>query len=392
MAQDLPLSGITVIELGHSVAAPYAGEILADLGADVIKVEKPDGDDARKWAPPYWGEMSATFQSLNRNKRSVVVRLKDPADNARLRALILERADVVLQNLRPGSAAEMGLDAGSLRAAKPSLIYCTIGAYGAAGPLKDRPGYDPLMQAFAGLMSVTGEPDQRPVRVGTSIIDMAAGMWAVIGVLASLVERGEGRRGKSIDASLYETALGWMIYHAANFQGCGELPKRQGSGVGMIVPYRGYASRDGFIVIAAGNDKLFALLARVLGHAEWIEDPRFRTNPDRVTNQSALYPMIEDKVRMRTNAEWQEILDRAGIPNAPMQTIDQVLAHPQTQALDILQKAPDGDITLLGLPLSFDGKRPPFRRAPPALGAHTEEVFAASAHRALKQHDRHQGK
>jgi len=378
-AHELPLSGITVIELGHSVAAPYAGEILGDLGADVIKIERPEGDDARKWAPPYWGAESATFQSLNRNKRSVIVRLRDPADNARLRALILERADVVVQNLRPGAAAEVGLDVGSLRSAKPQLIYCTIGAYGAAGPLKDRPGYDPLMQAFAGLMSVTGEPDQRPVRVGTSIIDMASGMWAVIGILAALAQRGESRRGRTIDASLYETALGWMIYHAANFQGSGELPRRQGSGTGMIVPYRGYPSRDGFIVIAAGNDKLFAQLSIVMGHPEWIGDERFRTNPDRVANQDALYPMIEDIVRLRTSAEWQDILDRAGVPNAPMQTIDEVLAHPQTHALKMLQKAADGDITLLGLPLSFDGERPPFRRAPPALGAHTREVFGAPA-------------
>ena len=189
MLNRLPLEGVTVIEMGHSVAAPYAGEILGDLGADVIKIEKADGDDARKWAPPYWGEMSSTFQSLNRNKRSAIVNLKDPAEREALRKLIIERADVVIQNLRPGSAEEFGLDAESLRALKPDLIYCTIGAFGAKGPLKDRPGYDPLMQAFAGMMSVTGEPDQRPVRVGTSIIDMAAGMWAVIGVFSALLQR-----------------------------------------------------------------------------------------------------------------------------------------------------------------------------------------------------------
>ncbi len=291
MSRPLPLSGITVIELGHSVAAPYAGEILGDLGADVIKIEKADGDDARSWAPPYWGSMSATFQSLNRNKRSVVVNLRDAAERASLRSFIIARADVVIQNLRPGLAAELGLDAEALRAAKPALVYCTIGAFGAAGPLKDRPGYDPLMQAFGGLMSVTGEPDQRPVRVGTSIIDMAAGMWSVIGVLAALLQRREpGGVGAAVDTSLYETVLGWMCYHAANFQASGELPKRQGSGAAMIVPYRGYATKDGFIVIAAGNDKLFALLARVLGHPEWIDDPCFRTNPDRVSNQARTVP------------------------------------------------------------------------------------------------------
>lgn len=379
MSGLLPLNGVTVIELGHSVAAPYAGEILGDLGADVIKVEKGDGDDARNWAPPYWGDMSATFQSLNRNKRSVVVNLRDAAELEALRRLILDRADVVIQNLRPGSAAEFGLDADTLRSIKPGLIYCTIGAFGAAGPLKDRPGYDPLMQAFAGLMSVTGEPGQRPVRVGTSIIDMAAGMWSVIGVVTALFQRRESGRGTTVDTSLYETALAWMCYHAANFQASGQLPVRQGSGAAMIAPYRGYASKDGFIVIAAGNDKLFEALAKVLGHPEWIDDPRFRTNPDRVNNQNVLYPWIEEVVCTRTNSEWRVILDKAGVPNAPMQTIEEVLNHPQTKALGMLQPSPDGAITLLGLPLSFDGVRPAFRHAPPTLGAHTEEIMGEPA-------------
>jgi crotonobetainyl-CoA:carnitine CoA-transferase CaiB-like acyl-CoA transferase len=377
--RSLPLGGVTIIELGHSVAAPYACEILGDLGADVIKIEKADGDDARNWAPPYWGAMSATFQSLNRNKRSVVVNLKDPAERERLRQLVVERADVVVQNLRPGCAAEFGLDADALRAVKPSLIYCTIGAFGRTGPLKDRPGYDPLMQAFGGLMSVTGEPEQRPVRVGTSIIDMATGMWSVIGVVTALLQRRDDGKGSSIDTSLYETALGWMCYHAANYQACGELPKRQGSGAAMIVPYRGYASKDGFIVVAAGNDKLFAALARVLGHPEWIDDPRFRTNPDRVKNQDVLYRWIEDLISTRSNEEWAAILDEAGVPNAPMQTIAEVLDHPQTTALGMLQQSPQGDITLLGLPISFDGARPPFRRSPPALGAHTKEILGEHA-------------
>jgi crotonobetainyl-CoA:carnitine CoA-transferase CaiB-like acyl-CoA transferase len=375
MSKRLPLDGVTVIELGHSVAAPYAGEILGDLGADVIKIEKADGDDARSWAPPYWGDMSSTFQSLNRNKRSAIVNLKNKSEQDALRRLIVERADVVIQNLRPGLAEEFGVDAETLRARKPDLIYCTIGAFGAKGPLKDRPGYDPLMQAFAGMMSVTGEPDQRPVRVGTSIIDMAAGMWSVIGVIAALLQRQSDGKGATVDTSLYETALAWMCYHAANFQASGELPKRQGSGAAMIVPYRGYATKDGFIVIAAGNDKLFASLAKVLGHPEWIGDPRFLTNPDRVNNQGVLYSRIEEIVRERTSREWQEILDAAAVPNAPMQTIAEVLDHPQTRALGMLQPSPDADITLLGLPISFDGVRPTFRKSPPALGAHTEEIF-----------------
>ena len=379
MSSSLPLSGVTVIELGHSVAAPYAGEILGDLGADVIKIEKMEGDDTRSWAPPYWGDMSAFFQSLNRNKRSVVVNLKDRAERERLRKLVIERADVVVSNLRPGSAAEFGLDAQALRAVKPSLIYCTIGAFGAKGPLKDRPGYDPLMQAFGGLMSVTGEPEQPPVRAGIAIVDMATGMWSVIGVIAALLQRRAGGNGCSIDTSLYETALGWMCYHAANYQASGELPKRQGTGAAMVVPYRGYASKDGFIVIAAGNNNLFAALARALGHPEWIDDRRFRSNPERVKNKDVLYRWIEDLVATRSSREWAAILDGAGVPNAPMQTIAEVLEHPQTKALGMLQPGPQSDITLLGLPISFDGARPAFRRSPPALGAHTREILGEDA-------------
>jgi crotonobetainyl-CoA:carnitine CoA-transferase CaiB-like acyl-CoA transferase len=377
MAVGLPLEDITVIEIGHSVAAPYAGQILGDLGADVIKVEKAEGDDARKWAPPFWKGTSATFQSLNRNKRSVVVNLKNAAELELLRQLIVQRADVVIQNLKPGTAEQFGLDGSALRVLKPELICCSIGAFGAKGPLKHRPGYDPLMQAFAGMMSVTGEPDQRPVRVGTSIIDMAAGMWGVIGVLSALFQRGRCTSGATVETSLYETALAWMTYHAANFQASGELPRRQGSGAAMIAPYRGYATKDGYMVIAAGNDKLFAALANVLDRPEWLDDARFKTNPDRVRNQAVLYRWIEEIVAAKTSDEWQQILDDAGIPNAPMQTIAEVLEHPQTKALEIMQRSPDGAVTLLGLPLSFDGRRPQFRRSPPALGADTKEIFCS---------------
>jgi crotonobetainyl-CoA:carnitine CoA-transferase CaiB-like acyl-CoA transferase len=375
----LPLSGVTIIELGHSVAAPYACEILGDLGADVIKIEKAEGDDTRSWAPPYLGDMSAMFQTLNRNKRSVVVNLKDPAECERLRKLVIERADVVVSNLRPGSAAQFGLDAEALRAVKPSLIYCTIGAFGGKGPLKDRPGYDPLMQAFGGLMSVTGQPEQPPVRVGIAIVDMGTGMWSVIGIVAALLQRRSNGNGCSIDTSLYETALGWMCYHAANYQASGELPQRQGTGAAMVVPYRGYASKDGFIVIAAGNDKLFAALARALGHPEWVEDQRFRSNPERVRNKDVLYRWIEDLIATRSSKEWAAILDAAGVPNAPMQTIAEVLEHAQTKALGMLQHSPRGDITLLGLPMSFDGARPAFRQSPPELGAHTTEILGERA-------------
>jgi crotonobetainyl-CoA:carnitine CoA-transferase CaiB-like acyl-CoA transferase len=380
MKNHLPLEGITVLELGNSVAAPFAGEILGDLGADVIKVEKRDGgDDARKWAPPYWHGTSAIFQNFNRNKRSVAVELRDADENARLKAFILERVDVVLQNMRPGLVEELGLDGPTLRRSKPELIYANIGAFGTSGPYKDRPGYDPLMQAFGGLMSVTGEEGRPPVRVGTAIVDMGTGLWSVIGIISALLARTRSGEGCIVGTSLYETSLAWMGHHAADYLASAKVPQRQGSGVAQVAPSRGYYTSDGFIFIAVGNDKLFALFARVLGHPEWVQDPRFRGNPERVHNREELYRMIEEVVGTFTTAELQRVLDAAGVPNAPMQSIDQALAHEQTQALGILQQSPDGKIALIGSPLSFDGVRLPFRLSPPALGAQTAEILGGEA-------------
>src|SRR5215471_487215 len=380
MTAATPLSDITVIELGHSVAAPYAAEILADLGATVIKVEKREGgDDARHWAPPYWRGSSAIFQSLNRNKFSVTVDLRDERERASLVRLIDERADVLIQNLRPGMVEELGLDAAALRARNKRLIYCGIGAFGRTGPLAHRPGYDPLMQAFGGLMSVTGEAGEPPVRVGTSIIDMGAGLWCAIGILSALHRRTLTGEGTTVDTSLYETSLAWMTYHAANYQASGEVPKRHGSGTYGIVPYRGYATRDGYLLVGAGNDNLFRKLATALGHPEWGDDPRFRDNPRRVANRVALDALIEHVTRSNTSAAWQAVLEAAGVPSAPMQSVDEVLAHAQTKALGMLQESPDGRLTIMGLPLSFNGERPPFRRAAPQLGEHTDELLTQPA-------------
>jgi crotonobetainyl-CoA:carnitine CoA-transferase CaiB-like acyl-CoA transferase len=380
MTAATPLSDITVIELGHSVAAPYAAEILADLGATVIKVEKREGgDDARHWAPPFWHGVSAIFQSLNRNKFSVTVDLRDANERASLMRLIVERADVLIQNLRPGMVEELGLDAATLRARNKRLIYCGIGAFGRTGPLAHRPGYDPLMQAFGGLMSVTGEAGEPPVRVGTSIIDMGAGLWSAIGILSALHHRSLTGEGTTVDTSLYETALAWMSYHAANYQASGEVPKRHGSGTFGIVPYRGYATRDGYLLIGAANDRLFRKVATALGHPEWADEERFLDNPRRVENRVALDALIEEVTRTNTSAAWQAVLEAAGVPSAPMQSMDDVLAHPQTKALGMLQESPDGRLTIMGLPLSFDGERPPFRRAAPQLGEHTGELLGAAA-------------
>jgi crotonobetainyl-CoA:carnitine CoA-transferase CaiB-like acyl-CoA transferase len=375
----LPLQGRVVIELGHSVAAPFAGQILADLGAEVIKVEKQEGDDARKWGPPFVDGASATFQALNRNKRSIVANLRDPGDRDALLSLIRERADVVLQNLRPGQVDALGLGSQALLALKPSLVYCNLGAFGARGPLTEHPGYDPLMQAFGGIMSVVGEEGWPSVRVGPSIIDIGTGMWAAIGILSTLVRRQESGVGGVVDVSLFETAASWMTMHAAQYLASGKMPRKVGSGQVGIVPYRAYKTSDGELVVAAGNNKLFAALSAVLGHPEWTSDERFATNPDRVCNAPALYVLIEERMLTRTTAHWMAALEAHGVPNAPVQNVQQMLDHEQTKALGILQQAPGASIPLIGLPVSFDGLRPPSRAASPSLGADTDRLLLRSS-------------
>lgn len=375
MTPPTPLAGIVVVELGNSVAAPFAGQIFGDLGAEVIKVEKADGDEARKWGPPFWEGASATFQPLNRNKKSVICDLRDATQVAALKTLIAERADVVLQNLRPGQVDTLGLDAATLMRDKPGLIYCNMGAFGRVGPYKDRPGYDPLMQAFGGIMSTTGEPGRAPVRVGASLVDMGTGMWAVIGILSALHTRAGSGRGSVIDVSLFETAATWMSLAVSQYQASGNLPVKHGSGAGGIVPYRAYATRDSDLVVAAGSDGLFRRLAKVLGHPEWMDDARFASNPQRVAHREILYALIEADMAQRTNAEWIALLEAAGIPCAPVQNVAQMMAHEQTAALGLLQEVPHSAMKFIGLPVSFDGVRPVLRTRPPALGEHTRELL-----------------
>ena len=367
-----PFAGLTVIELGHSVAAPFAGQILSELGARVIKIEKADGDDARRWGPPFWEGASAFFQSLNRNKQSVVCELRDSEQIAALKDLICNEADIVIQNLRPGHVEQLGLDGKSLLARQPRLIYCSLGAFGREGPLKTRPGYDPLMQAFGGIMSTTGEPGRPAVRVGASIVDMGTGMWGIIGILTALYERQVSGVGRIVDVSLFETATSWVSLLASQYLASGQLAGKQGSGAPGIVPYKGYLTSDGEIVIAAGSDGLFKSLAKVLGRPEWLEDPRFVDNPARVDHQTELYGMIEAIVAGQTSAHWTALLEAAGVPCAPVNDLAQMLAHPQTEALGLVQDVPGTGMRFLGLPLSFDGVRPKPLAPPPKLGEHTE--------------------
>ncbi len=377
MASVTPLSGIVVIEIGHSIAAPYAGMILGELGAEVIKVENPKGGDAaRGWGPPFQEGASTCFHSVNRAKRGITIDLADPAGAARLRALILERADVVIHNLKYGALEKYGLGGVETIAAKPALVWCNLAAFGNTGPLRDRPGYDPMMQAYSGLMSLLGEDGRPPVRVTASIIDMGAAMWSVIGVLAALQERGRTGKGGIVDTSLLETGLGWMTIMLAAYMSNRELPQRQGSGVDMIVPYQAFAASDGYMMVAAGNDNLFRRLCAVLDRPGLAEDPRFRSNKDRVAHRHELVPILSEIFASKERAEWAAMLEAAGIPNGPINTLDQVVADAQTEALGIIQRKPGSELGLVGLPLSFDGERPPFTKAAPELGEDNGSVLA----------------
>jgi crotonobetainyl-CoA:carnitine CoA-transferase CaiB-like acyl-CoA transferase len=374
MSSTRPLSGITVIEIGHSIAAPYAGMILGELGAEVIKVENPKGGDAcRGWGPPFSEGTATAFHAFNRSKRGITIDLTDPAQVETLHGLVRERADVLIHNLKYGTLDRYGLSAAALTAGKPSLVYCNIGAFGATGPLRDRPGYDPMMQAYGGLMSLLGEDGRPPVRVTVSIIDMATAMWAVIGILAALQERGRTGRGRVIDTSLYETTLAWMNLPLSAYLASGEIPQRHGSGVEQIVPYQAFAAADGYIMVAAGNDNLFRRLCATIGRPGLAEDSRFRTNSDRVVNRAALIATLSDLFAGEPIAVWAARLDAAGIPNGPIRTVDQVVADAQTGALGIIQRA--GELALVGLPLSLDGARPPLAKLAPSLGEDNSEII-----------------
>ncbi|KMO38397.1 carnitine dehydratase [Methylobacterium variabile] len=374
LQRTAPLGGLTVLELGHSVAAPYAGLILAELGARVIKVENPaTGDYARGWGPPFLGDDATVFHALNRSKESVTLDFSDPAQRAALKRLILE-SDAVIQNLRPGLLEKFGLEADAMRREKPELIWCDIGAFGSSGPLARKPGYDPLAQASSGIMSITGEADRAPVRVGVSLVDMGAGMWTVIGLLAALCERGATGTGARVSTSLFETGLAWMTIPLAAHAVSGEVRKPQGSGLAEIVPYQAFEASDGWVMIAAGNDKLFARLCEAIpGLAEVGHDPRFARNRERVLLRDELVPRIAAAIRGMSAAALGAALDAAQVPNCPLLSIDQVWAHPQTQAVGILTEG--AGHRWVGLPITIDDVRPTSGGAAPALGAHNASLL-----------------
>ncbi len=374
----LPLEGIVVADLTQNVAGPFCTQVLGDMGAEIVKVERPGrGDDARAWAPPYWGDESASFMAFNRNKKSIALDLKRDGGLDVLKRLV-KRADVFVQSLRAGVVAEMSLDFAGAAAINPRLVYCSITAFGTEGPLAHLPGYDPLMQAYAGLMSVNGHPGQEPARVGTSVIDMGTGMWAALGIVAALRQRDATGRAVEVTTALFETALMWTSYHTLGYFGTGEVPQPQGSGTAMIAPYQAFPTADGFVMIGAASDSLFVRLTDVLHAPDLAADPRFADNPSRVRHRAAIVAAVTALTRDRKSAELLEALRAAGVPAAPILTIDAVMQEPQTKASGMLVSAPHPrlpDYRSVGLPVRWDGRRPGVRRVPPRLGEHSADVL-----------------
>jgi crotonobetainyl-CoA:carnitine CoA-transferase CaiB-like acyl-CoA transferase len=376
-AMGLPLDGVRVIEVGQALAGPLAGVILADMGAEVIKIEKPDGgDDARIWGPPFGpdGETSLYFYSQNRNKRSVVLDLKKAEDIAALHTLC-ETADILIQNLRPGVVDEIGIGPEAMLERHPRLVYCSIWAFGYQGPMRLNPGFDPLLQAYGGMMSMTGRPDDPPTFCGASINDKATGLFCVIGALAALRQRDRTGRGCLVDTSLFETSVFWVEGQVNQHLATGEVPKRHGTGAAVIVPYQVFETADRPICLAAGNDRLWARCAKVLGHPEWAEDERFAKSRQRVKHRAVLVPLIAEVLRGNTRAHWIAGLEAVGVPCAPVNDIGEVAASEQFAAVDIVQTLPESGVRVVGLPINFDRKRPWSATSAPKLGEHTEAIL-----------------
>jgi len=354
--------------------------VLGDLGADVIKVESPEGDETRGWGPPFMGEArreSAYYLCVNRNKRSIVVNFKTDEGQTILHELI-KQSDVLVENFRVGTLSRFSLDYESVSRVNPGLIYCSITGFGQTGPLHDKPGYDFMIQAMGGLMSITGEPEGEPMKVGVAVADLFAGQNAVIAILAALQARTQTGRGQHLDISLFDSQIGMLANVASNYLISGSLPKRYGNAHANIVPYQSFQASDAWIVIAVGNDKQFARLCEMIGKSELAQDSRFVINPERVEHRDELIALLKPIFLEKTASEWLSALDGAGIPCGPINTLDKVFAEPQVESREMLihMEYPGiEDLKLVGSPLRFSDTAVDYKLPPPRLGEHTEDVL-----------------
>jgi crotonobetainyl-CoA:carnitine CoA-transferase CaiB-like acyl-CoA transferase len=376
-----PLSGQRVVDLTQNVAGPYCTQILADLGAEVIKIERPGaGDDTRHWAPQVGDALSPTYATLNRGKRSLALDLDHPQGQALLRRL-LRPDDIVVHSLKPGSAEQRGLGYEDLQPHCPGLIYCALSAFGNVGPLAGLPGYDPLIQAYAGIMSVNGHDGQPPARVGVSMVDMGTGLWSVIGILAALARRKDSGEGARVDTSLLETGLAWMTNPVANYSATGKLPRRMGSATAMLAPYEVFETADAHVFIGCGADRMFQKLAAALDSQDLAQDPRFARNADRVTHRDALHQAIACLTRAQTTAAVVDRLRAAGVPVSAVNDLAGLLDDPQVAALALHEPLPvpaGAPLSAVGTPIRFDGQRAFAAHLSPRVGEDTRSLLLAA--------------
>jgi len=372
------LRDIRVLDLTRNLAGPYCTMILGDMGADVIKVERPKyGDDTRSWAPPTWNGESTTFLSANRNKRSIAVDI-NATEGVNIVQMLANHADILVESFKPGSLEKRGLGYEDLKGKNPGLIYCSISGYGSEGPDKNSPGYDPILQASTGIMDMTGEPDQEPVRLPIAVNDLGAGMWAVIGILSALMTRKTTGQGSKVETSLFETAAWWMNYHITSYLATGVPPVRCGTGTPFIAPYEVYPASDEGLLVCVGNDNLFRSFVEELHIPELATDERFATNPMRVVNREELRKLIIERFQTRTAAEWEERLKTRVIPCSRILTVADLVHNDQLEALNLLKSSSHPsipDLRLIDLPVSLNKGRAAQQYSPPLLGEQTSELL-----------------
>ncbi len=375
-----PLDGIRVLDLTRVLAGPYCTMFLGDLGAEVVKVEQPGvGDDTRGWGPPFAGGESAYFLCVNRNKKSITVDLKTD-DGVDLIRRLAASTDVLIENFRPGTMEHLGLGDENLRSVNSKLIYASLSGFGADGPMSDVPGYDLIVQAWGGLMSITGAPDGEPTKVGVAIIDLVAGLMLGKSIAAALFAREKLGMGQRIDTSLLEAEVACLINAGSNYLVAGKVPGRWGNAHPTIVPYQSFQTADSYLVIGVASEGIWRRFCQAIGKTEMADDARFAKNANRVENRAALIAMLTEMFRSRDNETWLRILNAAEVPCAPIQTIDQVFAAPQVRHRDMLVEVEHptaGSVRMAGIPVKFSATPASIRLPPPLLGEHTDEILSS---------------
>ena len=371
------LQGVMILDLSRVLAGPYCAMLLGDMGADVLKVEEPDGgDESRTW-PPFVAGEAAGYLSMNRNKRNMTLNLKTPEAQEILKRLVAS-ADVLIENFRTGTMESFGLGYDVLQRINPRLIYCAVSVFGRSGPYKDKAGYEALMQAFSGVMSITGEPDGPPLRCGVSFLDLGTGLMAAYGVMNALFHRERTGKGQKLEVSLFETALSLLSYHAVGYLIAGKVPQREGSAHPSVVPYQVFRTQDGEMFIVGANQRLWTQLCQVLRREDLLQDPRFGSQAERVTHRDILIPILQSETQKYPTAKLHEMLEKAGVPCAPVNTVDRILRDPQTAVREMVMEVPHPlipELKLLGIPIKLSGTPGHIRMPPPLKGQHTEEVL-----------------